>query len=823
MTCSACVRRVERSLQNLPGARSVSVNLATERAEIETDTPFDPHLAIEAVRRMGYDAELDTPETSKLTESHGFNWRLWLSVALSIPIFLLSMVFMDLLPVQGWILLALTTPIQFGSALPLYKSAYTALRNGTANMEVLVLLGTLSAYFYSLALTLQGQHHHLYYETSAIIITLVLVGRHLEARARGQARRAMESLWSLLPSEVLRWNGKDYERAPLSAVQVGDRLRVRTGERIPVDGVVLAGGGWVDESALTGESVPAERYPSQKVLGGSLLVDGMLEIEAQAVGQTTLLAQIAQAVEQAQSQKAPVQRLADRIASIFVPVVVLIALGTLSVWWLITGSFGQALVPAVSVLVIACPCALGLAVPIALMTGTTRAVRAGVLIRNITVLERVRQIDTLVLDKTGTLTLGYPKVQRVVVEGIDKRTALLYAYALERTTRHPLAEAIVEYVEGSGAIEGSGEWGVGSSEGSGQWAVGSGENALTHPSPPSPDASGEGGSQTPLAHSVGEGLGVRANENLTPPAPLSASREGGEASGGSPSPFTERGSGGEVEIPRLRLGMTETTEGEGQGVRADPEAHGRDARATTIQGLEVRATTVPGGGVIGTIEGHTVLIGSARFLQEQGVAIERPRREPVLLAVDGRVVAGFAFTDQPLPELPSVLNALRREGIEIILCSGDQPEAVAEFARSVSIEKWYGGQLPQQKAQLVAQLQSEGHKVAFIGDGINDAPALAQADLSIAVAEGTHLATETADLILMNRDLRTLLTALHLSRAIYSTIRQNLFFAFVYNTLGIPLASMGYLNPIVAAVAMSLSSLSVVGNALRLLRWRAPN
>ncbi len=765
MTCSACVRRVERSLQNLPGARSVSVNLATERAEIETDTPFDPHLAIEAVRRMGYDAELDTPETSKLTESHGFNWRLWLSVALSIPIFLLSMVFMDLLPVQGWILLALTTPIQFGSALPLYKSAYTALRNGTANMEVLVLLGTLSAYFYSLALTLQGQHHHLYYETSAIIITLVLVGRHLEARARGQARRAMESLWSLLPSEVLRWNGKDYERAPLSAVQVGDRLRVRTGERIPVDGVVLAGGGWVDESALTGESVPAERYPSQKVLGGSLLVDGMLEIEAQAVGQTTLLAQIAQAVEQAQSQKAPVQRLADRIASIFVPVVVLIALGTLTVWWLITGSFGQALVPAVSVLVIACPCALGLAVPIALMTGTTRAVRAGVLIRNITVLERVRQIDTLVLDKTGTLTLGYPKVQRVVVESLDKRTALLYAYALERTTRHPLAEAIVEYVEGSGEIEGSGEWGVGS-----------GENTLTPPAPLSatdPSRHSERSEESPLSHSVGEGSGVRANEAEN-----------------------------KAEIPRLRLGMTEKTEGER---------------------LEVRATTVPGGGVIGIIEGRTVLIGSARFLQEQGVAIERPWREPVLLAVDGRVVAGFAFTDQPLPELPSVLNALRREGIEIILCSGDQPEAVAEFARSVGIEKWYGGQLPHQKAQLVAQLQSEGHKVAFIGDGINDAPALAQADLSIAVAEGTHLATETADLILMNRDLRTLLTALHLSRAIYSTIRQNLFFAFVYNTLGIPLASMGYLNPIVAAVAMSLSSLSVVGNALRLLRWRAPS
>ncbi|MFQ3611984.1 MAG: cation-translocating P-type ATPase, partial [Fimbriimonadales bacterium] len=688
MTCAACVRRVERSLQKLPGVQTVSVNLATERAELECDAPLPPDALIEAVRRIGYEAELDAPETMSAPSEQGINWRLWLSVALSLPIFLLSMVFPDLLPAQGWVLLALTTPIQFGTALPLYKSAYGALRGGSANMEVLVLMGTLAAYFYSLALTLAGQHHHLYYETSAIILTLVLLGRHMESRARRQARRAMEALWSLLPNEVLRWNGNEYERVPIQSVQAGDRLRVRTGERVPVDGIVLEGSGWVDESALTGESVPAERHTGQRVLGGSLLVDGVLDLRAEAVGQTTLLAQIAQAVERAQSQKAPVQRLADRIASIFVPVVVLIALGTLGFWWLKTGSFGTALVPAVSVLVIACPCALGLAVPIALMTGTTRAMRAGVLIRNITVLERVRHVNTLVLDKTGTLTLGYPQVQRVVVEGIDERTALAYAFALESTTSHPLAEAIVNYAQ--------------------------------------------------------ERLGN-----------LSASREADEV---------------------------------------------------YLSPLQVR--TVPGGGVIGQIDGHLVMIGSARFLQEQGVSVEKNRTEPVLLAVDGRVVASFSFVDQPLPELHTVLDALRREGITIILCSGDQPEKVAEFARSVGIERWYAGQLPQQKALLVAELQKEGRKVAFVGDGVNDAPALAQADLSVAVAEGTHLATETADLVLLNRDLRTLITALHLSRAIHTVIRQNLFFAFVYNTLGIPLASMGYLNPMVAALAMSLSSLS---------------
>jgi len=702
--------------------------LATERAELEAEAPLAPDVVIEAVRRIGYEAELDTPESVSEPSEQGTNWRLWLSIALSVPIFLLSMVFPHLLPAQGWVLLALTTPIQFGTALPLYKSAFGALRGGSANMEVLVLLGTLSAYFYSLALTVQGQHHHLYYETSAIILTLVLLGRHLETRARRQAKRAMEALWSLLPNEVQRWNGAGYERVTIGAIQRGDRLRVRTGERIPVDGTILEGSGWVDESALTGESVPAERRSGQQVLGGSLLVDGILEISAQAVGHTTLLAQIAHAVERAQSQKAPVQRLADQIAGIFVPIVVLIALGTLIGWWVNTGSFGQALVPAVSVLVIACPCALGLAVPIALMTGTTRAVRAGVLIRNISVLERVRQVDTLVVDKTGTLTMGYPRVQKVVVDGVDEPTALLLASTLESTTTHPLAEAIVQY--------------------------------------------------------AGERIRVRATETPSPTLPLNA--------------------GGGSLLPHL------------------PAASGVWATITGSEGeLKLHSVrTVAGGGVIGQMEAHTLVIGSPRFLQEQGIPIEKPWNAPVLLAVDGQVVAGFTFTDQPLPELHAVLNALRKEGIEIILCSGDHPEAVAEFAHSVGIERWYAGQLPQQKAQLVATLQNEGRKVAFVGDGVNDAPALAQADLSIAVAEGTHLATETADLVLLNRDLRTLLTALHLSRAIYSVIRQNLFFAFVYNTLGIPLAGMGYLNPMIAGLAMSFSSLSVVVNALRLLRWQ---
>jgi Cu+-exporting ATPase len=757
MTCAACVRRVEKVLTRAPGVQSATVNLATETAEVETAQPITVDALIDAVRTAGYDAEpLEPAAPAEDDPARALQRRLWLSLALTVPIVALSMFLPHPLPAQGWILLALTLPVQFGVALPLYRAAWGALRHGAANMEVLVLLGTLAAFVYSLALTLQGQAHHLYYETSAVIITLVLLGRTLEARARGQAKRAMESLWSLLPREVLRWDGEAYRAVALSQVQVGDRLLVRTGDRVPVDGVVLEGRGWVDESAITGESLPQERAAGDTVLGGSLLTDGVLHLQAQAVGEGTLLAQIAQAVAQAQARKASIQRIADRVAAVFVPIVVAVALLTLTGWWVATRSLADALVPAVSVLVIACPCAVGLAVPIAMLTGATRAARAGVLIRGFEALERVRRIDTLVLDKTGTLTLNAPRLVAIHTDGVSETDALRLAAGLEQSVRHPLAEAILQAAQARGVDPAPVEQ-VQVVAGGGVRAVVRAYRENPHPLPPLPQA-GEGAPELP-----------------SPPDPLS--RRAGE---------------GEHTAPLSHA------VGEGQGVRAK----------------------------------QTILIGSPRFLQEQGVSAPSPplrRGErvgvrgdsgvPVLLAIDGRVVAGFEFADEPLPEVAETLHALRQAGLRFVLCSGDRAESVAAFAQRVGIDEWHAAQLPHQKADLVRQLRAAGKRVAFVGDGINDAPALAEADLGVVVATGTQLAAENADLILLNRDLRTLLTALRLSQAMYRVIRQNLFFAFVYNTLGIPLAALGYLNPMVAALAMSLSSVSVVGNALRLLRW----
>jgi Cu+-exporting ATPase len=772
MTCAACVRRVEKVLTRAPSVQSATVNLATETAEVQTAQPVDITALIEAIRAAGYDAEPIEPAAHAAEDdpARALQRRLWLSIALTAPIVALSMFLPHPLPGQGWILLALTLPVQFGVALPLYRAAWGALRHGTANMEVLVLLGTLAAFFYSFALTLQGQAHHLYYETAAVIITLVLLGRTLEARARGQAKRALESLWSLLPREVLRWDGEAYRAAPLSQVQVGDRLLARTGDRVPVDGVVLEGRGWVDESAITGESLPQEHAAGDRVLGGALLVDGVLHLEAQAVGESTLLAQVAQAVAQAQARKASIQRVADQIAAVFVPIVVAIALLTLLGWWLAKRSLADALIPAVSVLVIACPCAVGLAVPIAMLTGATRAARAGVLIRGFEALERVRRIDTLVLDKTGTLTLGTPRLVAIHTDGISETDALSLAAGLEQSVRHPLAEAILHAAQERGIAPAPVEQ-VEVVAGGGVRAIRTGEPQGAPPCAPTPLShlvAGEGERQgalpcaptplSPLSHPVGEGLGVRAQTLLI----------------GSPRFLQEHG----VAL---------------DGFREPPPAGSPCS------------------------QGEPIGLGSPR---DAGGTLRRGADTfPVLLAVDNRIVAGFEFTDEPLPEVAETLRALRQAGLRLVLCSGDRAESVAAFAERVGIDEWHAAQLPHQKAGVVRRLQAEGRRVAFVGDGINDAPALAEADLGVVVATGTQLAAENADLILLNRDLRTVLTALRLSQAIYCVIRQNLFFAFVYNTLGIPLAAMGYLNPMVAALAMSLSSVSVVGNALRLLRW----
>jgi Cu+-exporting ATPase len=821
MTCAACVRRVEKVLTRAPEVQSATVNLATETAEVETAQPVDITALIEAIRAAGYDAEPleQVAPAAEDDPARALQRRLWLSIALMVPIVALSMFLPHPLPAQGWILLALTLPVQFGVALPLYRAAWGALRHGTANMEVLVLLGTLAAFFYSFALTLQGQAHHLYYETSAVIITLVLLGRTLEARARGQAKHALESLWSLLPREVLRWDGEAYRAAPLSQVQAGDRLLVRTGDRVPVDGVVLEGRGWVDESAITGESLPQERAAGDRVLGGALVVDGVLHLEAQAVGEQTLLAQVAQAVAQAQARKASIQRVADQIAAVFVPIVVAIALLTLLGWWLAKRSLADALIPAVSVLVIACPCAVGLAVPIAMLTGATRAARAGVLIRGFEALERVRRIDTLVLDKTGTLTLGTPRLVAIHTDGISETDALSLAAGLEQSVRHPLAEAILHAAQARGIAPAPVE--------QVQVIAGGGVSAVCvrpHPLPPLPHA-GEGGKELtphplpPLPHA---GEGERQGALPCAPTPLSHLVAGeGERQGApprAPTPLSHPVAGEEEPQGAPPCAPTPLSHpvGEGTGVRAYTILLG-SPRFLQEHGVDLDGSCEPPPAGSPCEQGEPIRLGSPR---DAGGTLRRGADTfPVLLAVDNCIVAGFEFADEPLPEVAETLRALRQAGLRLVLCSGDCAEAVAAFAERVGIDEWRAAQLPHQKAGVVRRLQAEGRRVAFVGDGINDAPALAEADLGVVVATGTQLAAENADLMLLNRDLRTLLTALRLSQAMYRIIRQNLFFAFVYNTLGIPLAAMGYLNPMVAALAMSLSSVSIVGNALRLLRW----
>lgn len=693
MTCAACVRRVEKALQRAPGVLEATVNLATERAEVAMEPDADTQALMDAVRKAGYDAQPYQP--AERTQAQPLllsaQKRLMFSAALTAPIFLLSMFFPNLLPGQAWWLFALTVPVQFGAALPFYRAAWGGVRSGSANMETLIVMGTLTAFFYSLWLTLNahGAHTpHTYYETSAVIITLVLFGKFLEAKAKGQARSALQAIWELLPREVLRLEAGEFRNTPLEVVRAGDQLKVRSSDRVPVDAIVLEGHGWVNDSAITGEAVPRERGPGDRVLGGSLLMEGALIVEAAAVGEETVLAQVARAVEQAQTQKAGIQRLADRIASVFVPVVILIALSTFLIWWLRTGQVGEALIPAVSVLVIACPCALGLAVPIALLTGSTRASQQGILLKGVQALERAQSLNTLVLDKTGTLTMGLPQLTAIESLGVSEEELLRLAAAVEQNAAHPLADAIVEKARAM---------------------------------------------NLDIPHAIGFQL-------------------------------------------------------------------------------------IPGGGAQAEVEGHPVLVGSARFLAEQGIEIDKSARSPVLVAVDGHLIGGFEFADQPLPEAKEAIRDLKQSGLHLILCSGDRPISVENLAKQLDIPEWRASALPQEKAALIAELQADGKRVGFVGDGVNDAPALTQADLGIAMGDGTHLAIESADIVLLNRDLRRLPDALRIAKRMNGVIRQNLFFAFIYNVIGIPLAAMGRLDPMIAAAAMSLSSVSVVLNALRLLR-----
>ncbi|NUL82472.1 MAG: cadmium-translocating P-type ATPase [Armatimonadetes bacterium] len=687
MTCAACARRIEKVVSKVDGVLESQVNFATEKGEFQVDPSVSVERLIEAIRKAGFDAhkaDATAPHREIYTAA-----RLWLAVVFSLPVVAISMFMHDKTHELGWLLFALTLPVQFGAGLPFYRSAWSATLAKAPNMETLIVLGSTAAFVYSVAVLLMSNHGNLYFEASAVIITLILLGKRIEETAKRRAREALASVWTLLPRRIMVERNGEYVESELGEARIGDKLLVRAGDRVPVDGEVVSGAAWIEESALTGEPVPVSKGEGERAIAGSIVTDGAIELIATAVGEDTLIQQVANAVETAQASKAALQRLADRISAVFVPAIIVLALVSVAVWFLITKDAAKSILTGVSVLVIACPCALGLAAPIAILTGTARASRSGIVVKGIEALERVRRLDAVVLDKTGTLTAGNPVVVDTALFGGDLEANLAYASALEKMADHPLARAIVAYAPGV----------------------------------------------------------VKSVENVR---------------------------------------------------------------------------IVPGGGAMGEIDGVGVAIGSPRFLSQIGIELNGAADYPVVLAVDGKASLGFVFADEPTPEGAEAIRRLQEAGIELYICSGDRREAVMRMAEAVGVspENVLAEMLPDQKAELVRTLQAQGKKVAFVGDGINDAPALASADLGIAVGAGTGLAAESADLILLNNDLRSLPIALRVSRAMAATIRSNLGLAFLYNAIAIPIALAGRLDPMIAAGAMSLSSLSVVFNALRLLYLR---
>jgi Cu+-exporting ATPase len=604
-----------------------------------------------------------------------------------------------------WLQWLLATPVQLWSGRRFYAGSWRALRGGAANMDVLVALGTSAAYLYSCAVLALGLQEHVYFEAGALVITLVLLGKYLEARARRRAAQALEALGKLQPRSA--WVERDGRLAEIEAASLapGDAFVLRPGDAVPVDGRVTEGETAVNESMLTGEAMPVEKRAGARVFAGTL--NGMKAVKcvATGIGRDTVLAGIIRLVAMAQASKPPVQKLVDRVSAVFVPVVAAVAALTLGAWWLHAGEFGPALLPAVAVLVIACPCALGLATPTALMVGIGRAARAGILIRNAEALEGAEKLDVLVLDKTGTLTRGEPAVTDVLpVDGVPPEELLQAALALEGLSEHPLARAIV-----------------------------------AHP----------------------------AMERVQPPA----------ASG-----FQAHG-------------------GRGVSARIGDEL----ARAGAPEFLLESQVAVP---------------------QRERAALERLRAEGktvVGVALGARLLGWIALADALRETTAAAVRRLQAMGIEPVILSGDNPAAVGAVAARLGIRQWRGAVLPQAKAEEVARLRREGRRVGMAGDGVNDAPALAAADVSFALAGGTGVAIETADVTLMRNDLAGIADAIALSRATLAKIRQNLFFAFIYNVLGIPAAALGALNPVIAGAAMAASSVSVVSNSLLLNRWKRTN
>lgn len=741
MSCAACAVAVERSLRQVPGVRNCQVNLASDRARVDYDDRRSDLSALQqAVAAAGYGAiplddslslaqQLDQEDDQRRRQQHQLRRRVIVGLVCSALLTLghapmmmgRSLAWVPNLLTHAWIQLFLTLPVMVWCGQGFFTGAWRGLRHRRADMNSLVALGTGSAFLYSLVITLapgvirgQGLDAEVYYEVAAVVITLVLLGRYLESQARRQTSLALRQLMDLQvkTARVVR-QGETLD-LPLNAVQVGDTVVVRPGEKIPVDGVVLAGQSTVDESMISGEAFPVTKHPGDGVIGATLNHTGQLTCRAERVGQDTVLAQIVRLVRQAQDSRAPIQGLADRVIAWFVPAVMAIALITWVLWWMTTHNLVLSLFTTISVLIIACPCALGLATPTSIMVGTGRGARQGILIKDAASLERVHKIQTLVLDKTGTLTQGKPRVTDYRTSATASRQwggelgLLELAATLEQYSEHPVGEAIVAYARSQGLA---------------------------------PRAA-EAGPVQNFRALVGEGVSGQVNGVL------------------------------------VYLG--------------------------TAQGL------------INQDMDPSSLLSSGRAWQAEAKTI-------VWMAVNGQVAAVFAIADALKPSAAAAIHHLRRLGLEVVMLTGDNPQTARAIANQVGIKQVLAGVSADRKAAAILDLQQQGQIVGMVGDGINDAPALAQADVGIAIGTGTDIAMAASDITLVSGDLGGLVTAIALSRATLTNIRQNLFFAFIYNLIAIPVAAgilypfWGLLlSPVVAGAAMALSSLSVVGNALRL-------
>ncbi|TFD98307.1 heavy metal translocating P-type ATPase [Jeotgalibacillus sp. R-1-5s-1] len=719
MTCAACSTRVEKGLNKLEGVKTATVNLALEQATVEyTDHVLSTEDIIKQVEKLGYGAsrkeERKPEQDHRQAEISRQQKRFIFSLIFAAPLlwtmvghfsFTEWMYVPDLL-MNPWVQMALATPVQFIVGAPFYKGAYKALRNGSANMDVLVALGTSAAYFYSVYLAFQslsmpGHMMGLYFETSAVLITLIVLGKLFEAKAKGRSSEAIKKLMGLQAKTafVIR-NGEEVE-VPLDQVQVGDLLAVRPGEKIPVDGIIEEGQTAIDESMITGESVPADKITGDHVIGSTINQQGFIKVKAVKVGKETALAQIIRVVEQAQGSKAPIQRQADRISGIFVPIVVGIAILTFIAWITLVspGEIAPALEATIAVLVIACPCALGLATPVSIMAGSGRAAEAGILFKGGEHLETAQSVDTVILDKTGTVTEGQPVLTDVIpLNGFSEADLLLHAGAAEAGSEHPLAKAVVKGIRDRGF----------------EVKEGTDFQSIT-------------------------GFGVKAvlNEKQI----LAGTR-------------------------KLMIQENISTDGV-ENTMADLEEKGKTA---------------------------------------------------MLFAIDGELAGIVAVADTMKETSKIAIERLKEMGLQVIMITGDNDRTARAIATEAGIDQVIAEVLPDGKAAEVKKLQAKGHKVAMVGDGINDAPALASADTGMAIGTGTDVAMEAADITLIRGDLMSIADAIMMSRKTMRNIKQNLFWAFGYNTLGIPIAAVGLLAPWVAGAAMAFSSVSVVLNALRLQR-----